>query len=229
AANASFPSRSNSSMPGFFNLRRRSERRKTTPALPRRSSGTSPRAPQLSVERLEDRHLLSFTNVLVNDTALDTTSRDTQSETALVLGSDGAIIAAYNDSAISAIEPDHTVGYSLSIDGGATFTEGSLPVGGLGTRVDPVLARDDNSGTIYLASLSTTNSAAISVFRSTDNGATFSGPVNGAPGLDSTHDLDKDWLAVDNSTAPGSGQGNVYLVFQDNVDSSNAIYITRST
>jgi hypothetical protein len=181
------------------------------------------------VERLEDRHLLSFTNVVVNDTALDTTSRDTQSETALVLGANGAIIAAYNDSAISALEQDHTLGYSRSTDGGATFTEGSLPVGGLGTRVDPVLARDNSTGTIYLASLSTTNAAAISVFRSTDNGATFSGPVNGAPGLDSTHVLDKDWLAVDNSTAPGSGQGNVYLVFQDNVDSSNAIYITRST
>src|SRR5262249_11350525 len=69
----------------------------------------------------------------------------------------------------------------------------------------------------------------VQVFRSTDNGATFAAPVNGAPGFGSLHTLDKEWITVDN--AAGAGQGNVYLTFTDfpNLFTDAGIYLTRST
>src|SRR5262249_49424495 len=81
----------------------------------------------------------------------------------------------------------------------------------------------------YFATLGYSNSNVIQVFRSTDNGATFAAPVNGAPGFSSSHQLDKEWVAVDN--ASGSGQGNIYLTFTDfNFGfQDNGIYLTRST
>src|SRR5262245_4870335 len=115
----------------------------------RRLKGTSI---HLEAELLEARNLLtSPTNVLVNSPAEDTTNHDTQSETAIVLGANSNIVVAYNDvgsfSYPTPLNPTGT-GYSLSRDGGATFTdEGSLPGnppywGGL----DQVLARSSMTG-----------------------------------------------------------------------------------
>jgi hypothetical protein len=204
-----------------------------------------PRA-RLQLEPLEARNLLSFTNVLVNDPTADLTFRDTQSETAVVLGSGGNVVVAFNDTG-SILNPDLTgVGWAASTDGGDSFTDkGSPPlippqVGGF----DPVLARSDTTGTIFLANLGGQGTLGppptqrgINVHRSVDNGATFSKPVNGAPGLDVNVDVpDKDWMAVDNF--PGPGQGTVYLVWRNYSVSSlvsqpnrdrDAIVLTRST
>ena len=54
----------------------------------------------------------------------------------------------------------------------------------------------------------------LNVFRSADNGVSFSPPVNGAPGLVAGVDAnDKPWIAVDNFSGPGNG--NVYLTWRD--------------
>src|SRR5947208_2604909 len=115
-------------------------------------------------------------------------------------------------------------------DGGGTFADlGTLPTSAAGDAGDPALARDNVSGKIYFATLGYSSSNVIQVFRSTDDGATFSAPVNGAPGFASGVQLDKEWITVDN--APGAGQGNVYLVFTDfpNLFTDNGVYLTRST
>src|SRR5262245_11193863 len=186
--------------------------RHSTSARRRRSA--PPRArPQL--EPLEARNLLSFTNVLVNDPTADTTAFDTQSETALVLGAGGTVVAAFVDSG-SFVQPFPLgfSGWATSTDGGASFTDrGKLPRGTSGLGSDPFLARSDSTGTIFLSTISFLRGFT-NVYRSVDNGASLLDPVNGTPGLDPNVDAtDRCPLAVDNF--PGPGQGNVYMATQD--------------
>jgi hypothetical protein len=77
------------------------------------------------LELLETRNLMSFANVLVNNPAEDViTKQDTQSETAVVLGADSNVVVAYNDTGIySAGVSWHLTGYSVSSDGGNSFTD----------------------------------------------------------------------------------------------------------
>jgi hypothetical protein len=204
-----------------------------------------PASARLEVELLEARNLLDGTptNVLVNNPAEDTIPKqDTQSETAIVLGANSNIVVAYNDT--GAYTPGvnwHLIGYSLSDDGGASFTDqGTLPQNPYGDGTDPVLARSTRTGTIFLSTLTfdtTLSSAAsvvegdhVNVFRSSDNGVTFAAPINGSPGfVPGVDQQDKDWLTVDNF--PGPGQGNVYLAWRDYSSNSanNGIMFTRST
>src|SRR6266581_3650556 len=122
--------------------------------LSRRSHTNKRRATvHLEVELLEGRNLLSgLANVLVNNPAEDTTAQDTQSETAIVLGAGSKIVVAYNDSGIASAATPAFTGYSISANGGATFTDqGSLPLNhDIG---DPVLARSRKTGTIFLSNL----------------------------------------------------------------------------
>src|SRR6516164_7245717 len=165
-----------------------------------------------SVERLEDRTLLSYANVLVNNPAADTGSNDTQSETSLVLAG-STVVVGFNNSE-SKVSTNKLTGSGRSTDGGSTFTDmGTLPTSTAGDAGDPSLARDNVSGKIYFATLGYSNGNVIQVFRSTDNGATFGAPVNAAPGFSSLNQLDKEWITVDN--ASGSGQGNDYATFTD--------------
>ena len=167
-------------------------------------------------------------NVLVNNPGEDTTAQDTQSETAnLVWGNN--VLVAYNDSG-SFVPPSGNkfTGYSLSTDGGQTFTDmGSLPTSTDGDLGDPVLARDSVSGRIYFSTLafsSLNGIPAIQVFRSDDGGQTFMQPVNAIPGSTSNFP-DKDWITVDNYA--GADQGNVYVSFTD-FNSDNITFV-RST
>jgi hypothetical protein len=169
-------------------------------------------------------------NVLVNNPAADATLQDTQSETALVLGAGSNIVGAYNDSG-SFIGASKFTGFSQSTDGGASFTDkGTLPTSADGDAGDPVLARSTSTGTIFLATLSFVTDQKLMIFRSTDNGASFLAPVNGAPGFVAGVDSqDKEWIAVDNFA--GTCQGNVYM-FWRNFSSSgakNGMTFTRST
>jgi hypothetical protein len=190
-----------------------------------------PQSQRLELELLEARNLLSFTNVLVNNPAEDTIPKqDTQSETAIVLGANSNVVVAYNDTgALSYPTPFNptVTGYSLSTNAGASFTDkgqlpSSPPYWAFG---DPVLARSSKTGTIFMSttSVNTNNSAVLSVnltgeqiniFRSQDNGASFSGPIDGTPGFVPLVDFqDKPWVAVDNYAGPG--YGNVYLAWAD--------------
>src|SRR6266581_655514 len=165
-------------------------------------------------------------NPLVNDPNADTTSRDTQSETALTLGAGSNVVCAFNDSAQSA--SGMYTGFSQSSNGAVSWTDkGSLPISTNGDLGDPVLATSAKTGTILLSTLSFYASEKILIFRSVDNGLTFSGPVNGAPGFNTTNgDQDKEWITVDNFA--GTGFGNVYM-FWRNFGSPGGMTLTRST
>src|SRR5204862_2501333 len=137
---------------------------------------------------------LSYTNVLVNSPAADTSTNDTQSETSLVLAG-STVVVGFNDSGSNQSNNKFT-GFSRSTDGGATFSDlGTLPTSSAGDAGDPSLARDNVSGKIYFATLGYSAGNVIQVFRSSDNGATWSAPVNAAPGFASGVTLDKEWLA----------------------------------
>ena len=175
----------------------------------------------LKLTRLEDRTTpVSVANVLANNPALDPpTSNFTQSETSTIVFGN-TILASFNSSRTNTLG-NHFTGYGRSTDGGLTFTDmGALP--GNNDAGDPVLARDNTTGTIYFTTLAFTSGASIQMFRSVDNGATFTGPTTAITGSS----LDKEWLAVDNF--PGTGQGNVYAVARD-FGGVNGIVITRST
>jgi hypothetical protein len=172
-------------------------------------------------------------NVIVNNPALDgVTSNFTQSTTTnLVFGN--TIVVGYNDSESdnnSGSSSSKFTGYSISTDGGQTFTDlGSLPTNPAGDLGDPVLARDNTSGTVYFSTLafgSFFNNPTIQVFRSPNGGNSYFQPVNAAPGITPGDFPDKEWLTVDNFA--GAGQGNVYVTFTD-FGSTTRITLTHST
>src|SRR5207248_281282 len=141
------------------------------------------------------RSLLPSVDIQINNnTGFSCAQGFTHSETtALSFGT--TIIGGFNDSG-SFTSGNHFTGWSRSTDGGATWTDGgTLPASAGGDAGDPVLARDSTSGHIYFATLVFTGSA-IQVFLSTDNGATWLAPINGAPGKSGTQD--KQWITVDN-------------------------------
>src|SRR6266478_5494080 len=177
------------------------------------------------------RSLLPSVNALINNNTGITGCNDfTQSETTVVSFS-STIVAGFNDSgSFAGGTTNHFTGFSRSTDGGVTWTDGgTLPASAAGDAGDPVLARDSNVASaffnrIYFATLGFTDGSVIQVFSSTDNGATWLAPINGAPGKSGTQD--KQWITVDNFV--GSGNGNVYLVERD-FGAGNGVYFFRST
>jgi len=188
---------------------------------PRRGHASRRRLPgRLALEPLEARNLMDggFANVLVNDPSADhpvtavvngatiVFTRDTQSETTLALGANGRVVVAFNDTG-SQIYSDgnyfsdgtrEDIGYAVSPNGGQHFQDkGTPPVNPYGFYSDPVLARSDKTGTMFLATVARIigtpyfSEPRINIFRSSNDGSTFQQPVNGAPGfveqLHSTH------------------------------------------
>lgn len=129
------------------------------------------------------------------------------------------------------------LGWSVSTDTGATWTDGYLP----GTTVratppgawirttDPVVAYDAKRDVWLVAGLgfpSCRESSTVFVSRSTDGARTFDEPIVveiPAP----SQQLDKEWIACDNSpTSPF--YGNCYMVWHDE-DHHLRLYLSTST
>ena len=164
------------------------------------------------------------TNVLVNLPTADTTTQDTQSETGLVLGSGTNIISSFNDSGSHVpTSNNHFTGIARSTDGGTSFTDqGGLLNSTGGDAGDPVLARNNTSGRIILATLGFSSAALIQTYRTDDNGATYQAPVDADGGGTNN---DKEWIVCDNFA--GTGQGNFYLFYRD-FGSGGGMSFTRS-
>jgi subtilisin-like proprotein convertase family protein len=165
-------------------------------------------------------------NTLVNNPALDTSVQDTQSGTSITLAA-GNVIVAYNNSRLFGAGSKHFTGWSTSSNGGTTWTDrGALPNSAAGDAGYPSLAYDPVRGRAYLSTLCSTPNDCLQVFRSDDNGVTWSAPVNPANGLPPSPILDKPWIAVDNAT--GTGQGYVYLIYR-NFGLWGGVLMSRST
>ena len=151
---------------------------------------------------------LAINTGAINDPSADSTTQDTQSETTVAaLGNN--VVVAFNDSGSNAGGKPQFTGWASSSNGGVTFSDhGALPMSSVGDGGDPVLARDNATGAIYLTTLGVTQENTIQFFKSTDGGQTFASPVSAAPGS-TTGERDKSWLAVDNFG--GTGQHNIYV------------------
>jgi hypothetical protein len=147
--------------------------------------------------------------VLTNTNAGSTgTSNFTQSETTVVAFGN-TVVVGFNDSGSNAGGTNKFTGFARSTDGGATFTDGgTLPTNAGGDAGDPVLARNDTTGRLYLSTLGFSVST-IQMFRSDDGGATWMAPVNATPGGSSE---DKQWHTVDNFAGAGGGGGGDMLI-----------------
>jgi subtilisin-like proprotein convertase family protein len=149
-----------------------------------------------------------ISNKLVNNNVgAGPTAGFTQSETS-ILAFGNNVVFAYNDAGSYIVSGNKFTGFAFSTDGGNTVIDGgTLTNNALGDAGDPVLARNNTTGRIYLATLSFSGIGTIQVFRSDDNGATWLMPVIGTPGGSSEN---KPWITVDNFS--GTGNGNVYLI-----------------
>jgi hypothetical protein len=142
----------------------------------------------------------------------------TQSETSTAWCGHNVVVA-YNDSG-SFFEslPIPTIGlsfngYSLSTDGGQTFTdEGFLNPGSNLVNFlegDPVAVCTDEN-TFYQSSLFETFTTGVSVSKSTDGGKTFGDPVQVVSKDVFFHFIDKPWM-----TADPSNPKNLYVTYTD--------------
>ena len=167
----------------------------------------------------------AFVDPLTNDPAADTTARNTQSETTIVLASGTNVVSAFNDSGSNVAGANKFTGFSTSANSGTSWTDrGTLPTAaGNGDAGDPILARNNTTGTILFGTLNFNVAGQLNIYRSTDQGVTFGGAINGTPGGGSQ---DKEWLTVDNFAGPGNG--NAYL-FWRNFAGGGGMTITRST
>jgi hypothetical protein len=189
---------------------------------------------RLRVEQLEARNLLSVSaNAVVNNTAEDpsgTGANFTQSETATAVANDGSVITVFNDSEENLVAGGHFTGFSRSTNGGGSFTDGDvLPNTTAGDAGDPVLAVNKSNGNIYFSTLPLNVSNKIQIYRSTNNGQSFSFLANAAPGFSASAFLDKDWMTVDNNS--GTGQNNIYVSYGDFAFGAvdQGIFLSRST
>ncbi len=126
-----------------------------------------------------------FTNVRVNNPALDTHQPDqtTQSETAIAVAGSNVVVG-YNDSQQSGLfltAGSSLTGYAYSTNGGASFTDaGALPnTGDFVNLGDPWMATDRADNVYYsnLAIDALNVNLDIAVAKSGDGGKTFSAPV----------------------------------------------------
>lgn len=170
--------------------------------------------------------MTALPNNLVNNAAADATAQDTQSETALVLGSGSNVISGFNDSGSFLAGAHKFTGFSTSADGGSSWTDGgTLPFDSSGDAGDPCLSRNTTTGRVYLSTLAFSGTG-LQMFRSDNDGGTWMPPVNCAPGM--TGEQDKEWNTVDNFA--GSGNGNVYVAWRAfSSGATDGIRFTRST
>jgi PKD repeat protein len=144
---------------------------------------------------------LGSSNVMVNSPTQDTGGHTTHSETSTVaVGS--VICTSFNDAG-EGFGANGFSGFSFSLDGGQTFTDGGpFPNGASGdsNRGDPSLAFSVRDSTYYYAALSTNG---LSLWRSTNSCQTFQyvGVIH------SGASDDKELIAVDNTpTSPHFGR-----------------------
>jgi hypothetical protein len=143
-------------------------------------------------------------------------SSTTQSETSIAINPNtGAICSTYNDSYHYHIQLQGYIGFSRSIDGGASFQDGGVmpPDGGGRSRGDPSVVWRATDAHFYFTSIhenTTSYAYGLGLWRSTDDCATFQWVGLAHAGSSD----DKEFMAVDN--APSSPYyGRLYVAWTD--------------
>lgn len=164
---------------------------------------------------------------LVNDPSVDTTTRATQRRPAVTVAGQNVVVA-YLDTGTTVAAPNQQTGWSVSTDGGQTFTDrGRLPASGSGDGGDSALATDTSTGRVYLATEAFESRGRMQLFRSDDGGISFRPPVNATPGIYTPAEVTDPTIAVDNFAGPC--RGNVYLGLTYGRPTPKAPWFSRST
>jgi hypothetical protein len=166
----------------------------------------------------------AFQNIRVNNPNRDQIGH-TQSETSIVANGSN-IVLSFNDASMN------SAGYAFSRDGGASFTHRRVPTPPNGFNLGDGVVVLGRGGNLFYSSISLMSNGrfGVGVAKSTDNGATFSTPID-ATAADPRDDFrDKPWIAVDrNSGSPN--RGNVYVSWTkvSFFTSSLSVAVSRST
>jgi len=120
------------------------------------------------------------------------------------------------------------IGYATSVDGGVSWTRGTLPgtttfAGGMYSAIsDPAVAYDRAHASWLVTALAITSTDTVVVSRSPD-GINWSGPAV----ISNTPDSDKNWIACDN-TQTSPYYGHCYVEWDDPSDSGH-FWMSTST
>ena len=123
------------------------------------------------------------------------------------------------------------IGYAISTDAGATWTNGVLPGlttfqgGGTNSAVSDTVPIYDVKHAVWMISSLPISAAStqVAVNRSTDGGTTWGNPVI----IAQSADLDKDWITCDDDSA-SPFYGNCYMEWDDN-GNGNLVYMSTSS
>jgi hypothetical protein len=165
-------------------------------------------------------------NIAVDNPTLDIDGH-THSETSIAVNGSN-IVETFNAASL-----DKSTGYSVSMDGGNSFTAHYLPTLPGGFNLGDGVAAYGPAGELYCSQIAANSRLDIftGVSKSTDNGATFSLPVNASTSATNAVDFqDKPWMTVDrNPSSPN--KGNVYISWTDFIGGASPIFIqfARST
>lgn len=162
--------------------------------------------------------LFAGIDVQVNNSAGETGTATTQSETTIAVNPNtGTICSGYNDGYSGVVQGQGYTGFSRSTDGGATFVDG----GALGSRSfgDPGLVWRKSDGYFYFSAL---DQSGLGIWRSTDDCASFQFYAL----MHSGGGDDKELIAVDNNqTSPYYGR--IYNAWTD-FNAGERIYVNYS-
>ena len=123
------------------------------------------------------------------------------------------------------------IGYAISTDAGATWTNGLLPGlttfqgGGANSAVSDTVPIYDVKHAVWMISSLPISAATtqVAVNRSTDGGTTWGNPVI----IAQSADLDKDWITCDDDSS-SPFYGNCYTEWDDN-GNGNLVYMSTSS
>jgi hypothetical protein len=189
--------------------------------LANRRLASRPTAPFVAAHQSSSQ-AISGANVRVNDLALDMNFH-THSETSIAVNGSNIIIS-FNEFNFN--------GYSISTDGGSTWTHRRTPNPTNGFNLGDGVVAFGPSGECYYSGLAfvpsgSTLKSIIGVAKSTDGGNTFAVPADASTTFGNTTDMqDKEWLTVDKTNA--SSRGNVYATWTDFTQTGSFIAFARS-
>jgi hypothetical protein len=176
-----------------------------------------------------DRILVAPTNVKANDKTGDAVGAGQAEQSSAFLGLNG--LCAWNDGQGFNLTPQDVQGYGWSNDGGATWTDGGIPLksGTIATwSSDPSVTVNEKTGDFYYTGLTTntgTNNNGVAVARGHFTAGVFGwdATTQVAAGPGASQGFDKEWMCADSSN------GNLYVTWTLFVPGADNIFFSRST
>lgn len=173
--------------------------------------------------------MIAPTNTKANDKTADAAGAGQAEQSIAFLGLNG--LCAWNDGQGFNLSPQDVQGYGWTNNGGATWTDGGIPLKGgtiLTWSSDPVVTVNEKTGNFYYTGLTTnsgTNNNGVGVARGHFTAGVWGwdGVSMVAAGPSSSQFFDKQWMCAD------STNGNLYVTWTLFTTTGTTIFFSRST